>query len=147
VVIFTSKECKSCCVLDKHNDEASEIENIAFLITFSMPLLVESTRKKLKALPSSTQLLLSIMRSDWEYLSSDMGFKAVKRFQYGGELRRDSLFPTKMSLEELYSRLRSLQTRDAKITSLYNTSRFATLPHKVLMKSVVDDRRGAETGV
>ena len=120
--------------VDKHNDEASEIENIAFLITFSMPLLVESTRKKLKALPSSTQLLLSIMRSDWDYLSSDMGFKAAKRFQYGGEMRRDSLFPTKMSLEELYSRLRSLQTRDAKMLSLNNTSRFAMLPDKVLLK-------------
>ena len=122
--------------LDKSDDDANQIENIAFLITFSMPLLLESTKRQIKALPSSTQLLLSIMRSDWEYLSSGMSFMAATRFQEGGELRRDTFFPPKMSLEELYSRLRGLQKGDVKITSRNKTSPLAALPHELLFTKI-----------
>jgi hypothetical protein len=118
--------------IDKEDDDGIQPHKVAFLITFSMPLLVETRRGKLKALPSATQLLLSIMRSDWEHLSSGMGFEASCRFQDGGELRRDSFFPPKISLEELYSRLRSLQTKGAKDTLRNQQSPFAMIPHEVI---------------
>ncbi|KAI2504755.1 hypothetical protein MHU86_9691 [Fragilaria crotonensis] len=119
-----------------HNDDDIAPRKVAFLITFSMPLLVEGRRGKLKALPSATQLLLSIMRSDWEYLSSGMGFEATRRFQDGGELRRDTFFPPNMSLEELYSRLRGLQTKTAKVSSRNKQSPFAMIPHEVIQTRI-----------
>jgi SNF2-related domain/Bromodomain len=110
---------------------------VSFLITFSMPSLDhKKTRGKQKAMPPSTQLLFSLMRSDWEYLSSSMRSDYVQKFQSDGTLRKDSLFPSKMSLEELYSRMRGLQNQQGNVSIRKQASPFSALPLEVIQEKI-----------
>lgn len=65
-----------------------------------------------KVLPYATQTLLSIMRSDWEALDSlQQKRHATTRGQPKQNLRKPyiPLFPTKLSLEAVYQRIRGVQ--------------------------------------
>lgn len=119
------------------DDDETSPDRIAFLITFSMPWLVQTkTRGKQKAMPPSTQLLFSLMRSDWEYLSSSMRSDSVQKFQSDGTLRKDSLFPSKLSLEELYSKVRGLQEQQGKKSIRNQASPFSALPLEVIQEKI-----------
>jgi SNF2 family DNA or RNA helicase len=102
-------------------DTDPRIRRAALVITFSIPEVStqQSTRKSpskstkrrrflsnsSKPLPPATQLLLSIMRSDWENLDSILQHPDKIMPSNNIHECRLSLFPPKLSLEEVYQRI------------------------------------------
>jgi hypothetical protein len=102
-----------------------------------LPLNNVSSRKKTvtKPLPPSAQLLLSILRSDWGFLEKQM--TKLEQTEPDGSVAREqrTMFPRKLSLEELYLRLRGVTTSelDAETTS---PSLLTSLPQDILTTKI-----------
>jgi hypothetical protein len=88
----------------------------SLVITVSFPLLAQGTpghrsilgsnKDKIKRLHPATQTILSILRSDWEFLDAYMD--GMKRMFEHNQIPKDSpksFFPTQLTLEEVYSRV------------------------------------------
>jgi hypothetical protein len=103
------------------NEPREARQRAALVITFSIPSLAAEEQSKSKrvskALPSSVQLLYSMLRSDWDYLGKEMiRLQDPIRVNddFGRQIGNDALlgqeriplFPPKLSLEELYIRIR-----------------------------------------
>jgi len=142
----------------------NDASKMSLVITFAMPALTignqhgrrsivpssnVSTRKKTvsKPLPPSAQLLLSILRSDWDFLEKQMeklkqaplrnGPAFVFQMQHDGSLTKTkrTLFPQKLSLENLYLRLRGVTTSELDAESR-SPSLLASLPPEIIVTSV-----------
>ena len=141
--------------------------NMSLVVTFAMPALTDPSQNvrrsilpsnKLsgkkqtasKPLPPSTQLLLAILRSDWDFLDKQM--KRLEReprrdecrpslfvyqMQNDGSLKKAkrTLFPPKLSLEELYLRLRGVTTSELDADTR-TSSLLAGLPQDILVTSI-----------
>mmetsp|Transcript_30726 Transcript_30726/g.46567 ORF Transcript_30726/g.46567 Transcript_30726/m.46567 type:complete len:1349 (-) Transcript_30726:1623-5669(-) len=98
------------------NISEKKILRVDFVITLSLPGLDESkqiTQFK-NGLPSFTRLAFSLLRSDWEYLDEHCLKRSSLQLhsQPNTKLRRERLFPPRMSLEDLYKRIRFLQSAE-----------------------------------
>jgi hypothetical protein len=159
--------------LDSMSISASAIANhknsypVALLITFAMPQLTcgtsypkygrsvatpvpvtngRSRKSSLpKALPPSTQLLLSMLRSDWDCLDREMkrlevNYRAepetINQLEHDGSLIKAPcpVFPPKLSLEELYHRIKS-----ASKTSLHPLQDHVGCPLRIIPEDVLMD--------
>ena len=106
---------------ERNNDPHQAKQRAALVITFSTPSLETGdqyrSKRVSKALPASVQLLYSMLRSDWDYLgeamirlqdptrvNDDFCHRTGNNTCLGQE--RIPLFPSKLSLEELYIRIR-----------------------------------------
>lgn len=152
------------------NDGAAKV---SLVITFAIPALTNGSkhdggrrsiiplpknstgRKKTasKPLPPSTQLLLTISRSDLDYLEKQMRNleqlqttetrpSFVYQMRHDGSLKKSkrTMFPPKFSLEELYLRLRGVATSElcaANNETTYPCPSFLTsLPQDVIVTSI-----------
>jgi hypothetical protein len=61
---------------------------------------------------------------------------SVQKFHSDGTLRKESVFPSKMSLEELYSKVRGLQGQQGKKYARNQTSPFSALPLEVIQEKI-----------
>lgn len=119
-----------------------------------LPSNNKSTRKSaVKPLPPSTQLLLAILKSDWRALENKMiklsqtQTTTVSRPSFVYQLESDgtlkktkrTMFPPKLSLEELYLRLQGIShdaTRKISDTTPQQSSLLTSLPQDVLVTSI-----------
>lgn len=96
-------------------------------ITFYVPQVSVSSRRghsdrqfmtaSSKILPPSTQLLLMLMRSDWDFLDSILSetspnLKTARKLSHGQNF---SLFPSKLHLNEVYPRIGTAASLDREI--------------------------------
>lgn len=123
---------------DKNDVEKSDTVRAAFLVTFSMPWLEKEKKGKQKAMPPSTQLLFALLRSDWDYLDSPLPTtkRSRQHFRSDGSLFEETLFPSKLSLEELYSRIRGLQIKEEKVSTDNSSSQLSSIPLEVLQYNI-----------
>jgi hypothetical protein len=150
------------------NDGAAKV---SLVITFAMPALTNGSkhdggrrsiiplpknntaRKKTasKPLPPSAQLLLTISRSDWDYLDKQMRNleqpqstetrpSFIYQMRQDGSLKKSkrTIFPPKFSLEELYLRLRGVATSElcAANNETASPSLLTSLPQDVIVTSI-----------
>ena len=141
-------------------------EKISCVITIAMPALTRegqngkrsiipttngSARKKnvTKPLPPSVQLLLTIVKSDWNFLDKQMTrleqaptmennstlSDFVLQMESDGSLKksRRTIFPPKLSLEELYLRLRGVSTSELDSESEASSSLLVSLPRELVV--------------
>jgi hypothetical protein len=138
---------------------------VALLITLAMPQLTNPTqreeirsivpsdsgspKKKMRAakpLPPCTQLLLSIVRSDWKFLetrmkslmqedSSEFGRSSMYQMRRDGTLTKmkRTMFPETLTLEELYLQVRGVSINDELTAETEHSSRLTVLPQDVLV--------------
>jgi hypothetical protein len=138
---------------------------VALLITLAMPQLTNPNRheerrsivpsdrvspeKRMRAtkpLPPCTQLLLSIVRSDWEFL--EMRMKRLRQEDWSEskrssmyQMQRDgtltkvkrTMFPNALTLEELYLQFRGVSITVESTTETEHSSRLTSLPQDLLV--------------
>lgn len=148
-------------------DSSYPTAKVSLVVAFSIPSLSNTshggkrcilpsnrkpTRKKTtstKPLPPSMQLLLSIARSDWNFLNQQMETLPQKQqidepyfvhqMQHDGSLikTKRTMFPPKLSLEELYLRLRGVTTSELDATNTETSpSLLVSLPKDVIVTSI-----------
>lgn len=115
---------KSCYVLVDMNNELTDlILTVTFPYWFLLdvtasgkriilPSWMSSTRKKCNVLHPSTQCLLSLIQSDWTKLDHRMVQKVKYQHQdqETSKLPPITLFPSQLTLEEIYKSMRSNKT-------------------------------------
>lgn len=144
IQIETMQIMLGCAVNAKEASNRSSVvgnQKASFLVTFSVAWLNRNTKfqqGRQKVMPPSTQLLFALLRSDWDYLSSSSMTreKSIRRFRSGGLLDQETFFPSVMSLEELYSRIRGLQTNKGQTPSTDQTSPLSLVPTEVLQENI-----------
>lgn len=140
---------------DNGEHEESAIR-AALLITFSIPTLHKlnersntKSKRVFKALPPSVQLLYTILRSDWDHMEKEM-FRLRNPIRVDDKLsyqirsdgtvlqERISLFPAKLSLQELYVRIRGTSNHSFlhRKVSLELESPLTSVPEDVLVTHI-----------
>jgi SNF2-related domain len=115
----------------------NKMNRVSFLITFSMPWLCDQRKANLKRMSPSSKLLMALMRSDWEYLNTRMKSPTLKRFQPDGLLGSETVFPSKLSLEDLYLRIQGVQIGEKVIRSkAVKNSLFSSLPLEIIQEKI-----------
>ena len=160
---WDAKVSSTCDETTCENESVNGSVKVALLITLALPQLTNPSRREerrsivpsdsisprkrmaaTKLLPPSTQLLLSILRSDWKYL--EMKMKKLQeakneskhlsmQIKLDGTLTKTkrTMFPSKLTLEELYLKLRGVSTTDELAVETEHASRLTSLPQDVLV--------------
>eukprot|EP00547_Thalassionema_nitzschioides_P018497 CAMPEP_0194239674 /NCGR_PEP_ID=MMETSP0158-20130606/6067_1 /TAXON_ID=33649 /ORGANISM="Thalassionema nitzschioides, Strain L26-B" /LENGTH=261 /DNA_ID=CAMNT_0038974199 /DNA_START=217 /DNA_END=999 /DNA_ORIENTATION=- len=118
-----------------------KLRRVAFVITISLPRLNDSKEKGIfkKGMSSSTRLLFSLLRSDWEYLNERYMKRALLKVhsESNPRIQRERFFPPRMTLEELYKRIRYLQAgKDEPLSTQMTDSACMLLPSEVLRDNI-----------